>query len=64
MGEAAGWRLGWALLRRRGVAAWAKASQATGPIAPARAPTVAPVVEGDGVVCVLAAMALACLRAG
>lgn len=63
-GEAAGWRLGLALLQRRGMAAWAKASQATAPIASARAPTVAPVVEGDGVVGVLAAMALACLRAG
>jgi hypothetical protein len=52
-----------ALLQRRGVAAWAKAWQATAAMAPARSSAAVP-VDGDGVVGVLAAMALACLRAG
>jgi hypothetical protein len=62
-GEAAGWRLGLALLQRRGVAAWARAWRTTAPTTQARSPAAAP-VDGDGVVGVLAAMALACLRAG
>ncbi len=61
-GEASGWRLGLALLQRRGVAAWARAWLTTAPVAPAPPPVVSP-VDGDGVVGVLAPMALACLRA-
>ncbi|MGH9215036.1 MAG: hypothetical protein ACRDZS_02170 [Acidimicrobiales bacterium] len=50
------------MLQRRGVAAWAKAWRATvGSPAP---PPVASPVGDDGVVGVLATMALACLRAG
>jgi hypothetical protein len=62
-GEASGWRLGLALLQRRGVAGWAKAWQATAPVPPARPPVAAP-TEADGVVGVLATMALACLGTG
>lgn len=51
------------MLQRRGVAAWAKAWQANAPVAPARHPPALP-VDGDGVVGVLATMALACVRAG
>jgi hypothetical protein len=62
-GEASGWRLGLALLQRRGVAAWTKAWHTTAPVAPVPPPVAAP-VDGDGVVGVLATMALACLSAG
>jgi hypothetical protein len=62
-GDAAGWRLGLALLQRRGVAAWAKAWQTTAPATPVRSPAAAP-IDGDGVVGILATMALACLGAG
>jgi hypothetical protein len=65
-GEPSGWRLGLALLQRRGVAAWARAWRTTAsPESPGRVPPpVAGPVDGDGVVGVLATMALACLRAG
>ncbi|RDI73192.1 hypothetical protein Gocc_3081 [Gaiella occulta] len=62
-GEPDGWRLGLALLERRGVAAWTRAWQETAPApSPARTgPAVeAPVGAGE-IVGVLAAMALACL---
>ncbi|MGH9290559.1 MAG: hypothetical protein ACRD0V_20055, partial [Acidimicrobiales bacterium] len=62
-GDTSGWRLGLAVLQRHGVAAWTRASQTITAPAPARAPVALP-VDGDGVVGVLAAMALACLRAG
>lgn len=61
-GETSGWRLGLALLQRSGVAAWAKAWQPAVPVSPVRSPIAAP-VDGDGIVGVLAAMALACLGA-
>lgn len=64
LGETSGWRLGLALLQRRGVAAWASACQSTAPTAVSPPPAIPAAVEGDGVVGVLAAMALACLRAG
>jgi hypothetical protein len=59
-GDATGWRLGLAVLQRHGVAAWTRAWQATAPAPPAR-PAVATPLDSDGVVGVLAAMALACL---
>jgi hypothetical protein len=61
-GETSGWRLGLALLRRSGVAAWAKAWQPTVAVSPVRPPIAAP-VDGDGIVGVLATMALACVDA-
>jgi hypothetical protein len=61
-GDTSGWRLGLALLQRRGVAAWVKAWPATAATAPTRSPAAVP-LDGDGVVGVLAAMALACLGA-
>jgi hypothetical protein len=52
------------LLQRRGVAAWIRAWRTTvAPVSPAPPPVAGP-VDGDGVVAVLATMALACLRAG
>jgi hypothetical protein len=62
-GDAAGWRLGLAVLQRHGVAAWTRAWRSTAPLPPVRPPAVTPVDDG-GVVGVLAAMALACLRSG
>jgi len=63
-----GWRLGLALLERRGVAAWTRAWQTTAPaavVAPARLavnPPVESLVGAAGeIVGVLASMALACL---
>ena len=62
-GEPDGWRLGLALLERRGVAAWAHAWQTTAPAAPS--PPGRPAVEAPRdageIVGVLASMALACL---
>ena len=64
--EPDGWRLGLALLERRGVAAWTRAWQTTAPAPPPLPP--GPAVEapaGDGeIVGVLATMALACLAGG
>ena len=59
-GDPAGWRLGLALLQRRGVAAWTRAWDAAAPAAPTR-PTVDAPIGSDQVVGVLATMALACL---
>jgi hypothetical protein len=61
-GDAAGWRLGMAVLQRHGVAAWNRACQSTASLPPARPAAATPVA--DGVVGVLATMALACLRSG
>lgn len=72
-GEASGWRLGLALLQRRGVAAWARAwMETTPPVPAAPVPTfpvqtfpVAPATGGgDELVGVLATMALACVVSG
>jgi hypothetical protein len=62
-GEASGWRLGLAVLQRRGVAAWARAWQSTdpGPHSSPPRPPVDTAVDGDELVGVLATMALACL---
>jgi hypothetical protein len=61
-GEPSGWRLGLALLERRGVAAWARVWQATVPALPAPPAVQAP-AGGDEIVGALATMALACLAA-
>jgi len=65
-GEPSGFRLGVALLERRGVAAWARAWQGTAP-APAsvsaRPPVESP-TSGDQLVGALASMALARMAAG
>jgi hypothetical protein len=64
-GEASGWRLGLAVLQRRGVAAWLRAGEAITVAAPPSRPSAeVPVPGGDELVGVLAAMALACLRGG
>ncbi len=61
-GEPSGWRLGLALLERRGVAAWARAWRSTPTAPPGARPTLeAPPVGGDEIVGVLASMALACV---
>jgi hypothetical protein len=66
-GEPSGFRLGLALLERRGVAAWARAWQGTTP-ACERQPVAASVVElpaaSSELVGVLASMALARVAAG
>jgi len=62
-GEASGWRLGLALVQRRGVAAWARASHEASPPTPLR-PAAAGRADGDALVGVLATMALACVGAG
>jgi len=61
-GAESGWRLGLALLQRSGMAAWARASQSvdTRALRPNQA-TVEPVADGDAIVDVLSAMALACV---
>ena len=59
-GEPSGWRLGLALLERRGVAAWARAWRTTTPARAAR-PSVQTAAGGDELVGALATMALACL---
>jgi hypothetical protein len=64
-GEPDGFRLGLALLERRGLAAWTRAWPATAPAPPARpAAAVAVEVPADAgeLVGVLASMALACLE--
>lgn len=62
-GEPSGWRLGLALLERRGVAAWVRAWQTTVPAPPSQPsrPAVETAVGGEEIVGVLATMALACL---
>jgi hypothetical protein len=56
--EQAGWRLGLAVVQRRGVAAWLRVGHAIPPPTPSakRVP-----VGGDELVGVLATMALACI---
>jgi hypothetical protein len=61
-GDTGGWRLGLAVLQRHGVAAWARAWHSTAPQPPVRPSTTAGPVDSDGIVGVLAQMALACLR--
>ena len=65
-GEPSGFRLGLALLERRGVAAWARAWGSTAPASPAPAlrASAAPVAVGDALVGALASMALARVAAG
>jgi hypothetical protein len=64
-GSPDGWRLGLALLERRGMAAWARAWRTTAP-APARPsrPVVAVPADASQLVAVLATMALACAASG
>lgn len=59
-GDPSGWRLGLAVLERRGVAAWTHAWQATTP-PPARTPPTAVAAGSDQLVGALASMALACV---
>ena len=59
-GDPSGWRLGLALLERRGVVAWTRAWQTTTP-APARLAITTPAADNDQLVGVLASMALACV---
>jgi hypothetical protein len=63
-GEASGWRLGLAVLQRRGVVAWLRAADKIIPSPPVRPPADVPAGVGDELVGVLATMALACLGAG
>jgi hypothetical protein len=62
-GEPDGFRLGLALLERRGLAAWARALKTTAPAPPARPTGEAPAAAAE-IVAVLATMALACACAG
>ncbi len=65
-GGPSGFRLGLALLERRGVAAWTRAwssTAAAGPAARVPAAAVPPVAADDELVGVLASMALACVAA-
>ena len=62
LGGEGGWRLGLALLERRGVAAWAHAWPGVAPQpAPAAGPAALAVTGGEELVGALASMALACL---
>ena len=69
-GEPSGFRLGLALLERRGVAAWARAWGGTAPaepaarFQPAAATACPPLPVGDALVGALASMALARVAAG
>ena len=64
-GEPAGFRLGLALLERRGVAAWSRAWAVTAPAGATPPARVAPVpAAGDELVGALASMALARVAAG
>jgi hypothetical protein len=67
-GDTGGWRLGLAVVERRGVAAWLRVRAAATVAAPVPAPARAgrPVLAdaADEIVCVLAAMALGALAAG
>jgi hypothetical protein len=64
-GSPDGWRLGLAMLERRGMAAWARAWRTTvpGPPPPSR-PVVEVPADASQIVAVLATMALACAAAG
>jgi hypothetical protein len=59
-GDPIGWRLGLAVLERRGVVAWARAWQVAAP-APVRGAATEPVAVSDELVGALASMALACV---
>src|SRR5207248_9364283 len=59
-GDPSGWRLGLAVLERRGVVAWTRAWQAAVP-APARVAPLEQVAVSDELVGALASMALACV---
>ncbi|MBV9000333.1 MAG: hypothetical protein JO304_14820 [Solirubrobacterales bacterium] len=59
-GDPSGWRLGLAVLERRGVVAWTRAWQGTA-LPPTRPGAVAPCAGGDRLVGALASMALACV---
>jgi hypothetical protein len=59
-GETSGWRLGLAVVQRRGVAAWLRVGQAIAPQSPTR-PAADVAVGGDELVGVLSTMALACI---
>ena len=59
-GDLSGWRLGLALLERRGVVAWTRAWQTT-TSPPARPAIPVPAADSDQLVGVLASMALACV---
>ena len=63
VGEAAGWRLGLAVLERQGVAAWLRAWQNIAPT-PLPRPATDVVVAGNELVGALASMALACIARG
>ena len=58
---ASGWRLGLAVLERRGVVAWTRAWSATTPTPAAAPQTAEPVAVSDRLVGALASMALACV---
>jgi hypothetical protein len=59
-GDSSGWRLGLAMLQRRGVVAWTRAWQATA-APPVRVAPVAPAAGSEQLVSALASMALACV---
>ena len=67
-GGPSGFRLGLALLERRGVAAWTRACSGIGPgrspAAVAAAIVLSPVAADDELVGALASMALACVASG
>jgi hypothetical protein len=64
-GSPDGWRLGLAMLERRGMAAWARAWRTTAPAPPSPSgPVVEVPADAAQIVSVLATMALACATAG
>jgi hypothetical protein len=62
-GDPGGWRLGLAVLERRGVVAWTRAWSSTA-TATARSASIEPVAGSDELVGALASMALACVAGG
>jgi hypothetical protein len=64
-GSPDGWRLGLAMLERRGMAAWARAWRTTAPPPPRPTePVVEVAADASQIVSVLATMALACAASG
>jgi hypothetical protein len=64
-GSPDGWRLGLAMLERRGMAAWARAWRTTAPTPPRPSRRVVEVpADASQLVAVLATMALACAASG
>jgi hypothetical protein len=64
-GSPDGWRLGLAMLERRGMAAWARGWRTTSPPPPRRSrPVVEVPTDASQLVAVLATMALACAASG